>query len=100
MAEQLPIACTLTADELPERLGEMRAIGRDALIAAGERGLRFRADPGVRERLEALAAAEAECCAFMTLAVTEENGELVLSIDAPPDAEPVVHELVAAFAND
>ena len=98
MAEPLPIACTLTAAELPERLGEMRAIGRDALVAVRERELRFRLE--ARERLEQVVAAEAECCSFMTLALTEENGELLLSIDAPAEAQPVVHELVAAFAND
>jgi hypothetical protein len=94
--EPLPIACTLTAAELPERLAEMRAVGREALIAAGERELRFR--PQARERLEAIVAAEAECCSFMTLALGEANGELLLTVEAPPGAEPVVRELVAAFS--
>ena len=100
MTKPLPIACTLGASELPERLAEMRALGRDALISAGEHELRFRASPGVRERLERLVAAEAACCSFMTLELVDENGEHLVRVAAPPEAEPVVRELIAAFSND
>jgi hypothetical protein len=91
----LPIACTLTADQLPARLAEIRAIGREALIEAGDRELRFR--PEARARLEAVVAAEAECCSFMALSLGEASGELVLRVDAPPEAEAVAREFVAAF---
>ncbi len=48
--------------------------------------------------MEAIAAAEAECCGFLTLTVSEEPGAVLLAIDAPEDADPVLAELVAAFS--
>jgi hypothetical protein len=95
----LPIACSLGADELPKRLAEIRAVGADALIAAEPDGrLRFRGDPRTRARLEAIVAAERDCCAFLTFDLGEDRGELTLSIAGPPDAEPVARDLRAAFA--
>ena len=104
MPPDLPIACTLTAAELPERLAEMRDVGRAALIdarACGPRAeLRFAAGAGVRDRVEAIVAAEAQCCAFLTMHVTEEPDTVVLAIDGPEGAELVVSELVGAFRGD
>ena len=101
MPDLLPIACSLSAAQLPERLGQMSELGREALLDAGIAGararLRFAARVGVRERLDAVVAAESECCAFLTMAVADEPGALVLTIDAPADAEPVLAELVDAF---
>jgi hypothetical protein len=99
--QALPIACSLSATELPERLARMAALGRDALLACEHDGtraqLRFAAAPGVRERVEAIVAAEAECCAFLTMRVGEHPGGIVLSIEAPEGAGPVLAELVDAF---
>ena len=95
----LPLACSLDGPALAERLAEMRAVGRESLIAAGPGGeLRFRASPGVRQRLERIVAAEAECCAFLWLELSEHDGELRLAVSAPEGAEPVVAGLVEAFA--
>ena len=59
MDPETPIACSLSSDELPARLAELGAIGRDALLSVSPDGaLRFRADPGIRARLEAVIAAE------------------------------------------
>ena len=96
----LPIACTLDAAALEERLAEIRAVGRDALIASEPGGvLRFRATPGIRRRLEEIVAAEAECCAFLGLELREQDGELRLAISAPDGAEPVAAGLVEAFSD-
>ena len=61
MPSQLPIACSLTAAELPGRLAEMAAVGRSALVAVESKGaqavLRFRERSDTRERLQALVAA-------------------------------------------
>ena len=95
----LPIACTLDAPALEERLAEIRAIGREALIAAEPDGvLRFRATPAVHERLQSLLAAEAECCPFLRLELRRRGDELHLAISAPEGAEPVTAGLVEAFA--
>ncbi len=95
----VPLACSLDAPSLGERLAEIRALGRDALLAAEPEGvLRFRATPETRRRLERIVAAEAECCAFLSLDLREADGELRLAIAAPPGAEPVAAGLVEAFA--
>lgn len=104
MPAELPIACSLTAEELPRRLGEMAALSRAALTGTrtgpGHAELRFARAAGVRERVAAIAAAEARCCAFLAMRVRDEPAAVVLEIDAPPHAELVLAELVAAFVPD
>jgi len=98
MESDTPIACSLSATDLPARLGEMKRLGQDALLSVhGDGTLRFRVDAETRSRLEAIVAAEAECCPFLDLSVREEAGALVLEIGAPEGAEPVVADLVSAF---
>jgi hypothetical protein len=101
MTTDTSIACSLSADELPKRLAEISAIGNDALLSISPEGtLRFRADQPTRERLEAIIAAESRCCSFLHFRLTEESGELVLAVTAPEGAEPLVLDLVEAFAAD
>ena len=96
---ELPIACSLDAVALEERVAEMRAIGRESLVASDPRGvLRFEATPAVRARLERIVALERECCEFLTLELQDEAGALQLTVSAPEGAEPVVAGLVQAFA--
>jgi hypothetical protein len=100
MPTALPIACTLSATELPERLGLMAELGRDAagVELSGTRAtLRFAAGPAVRERVERFVVVESACCAFLSMQVRDEPGTVVLDISAPDDAEPVLKELVDAF---
>jgi hypothetical protein len=92
---ETPIACTLSGPDLAARLSQMAALGDEALEAVE---LRFRPGPQIRERLDAIARAEAECCPFLTLDVREEPDGLVLRIAGPRETAPVVAELVAAFA--
>jgi hypothetical protein len=97
-----PIACTLTGDELPRRMAEIRALARAALISV-ERGearatLHFRAGAATREELERIVAAESRCCSFLELRLSDRRAALRLEIAAPPGAEPVLHELVDQFA--
>ena len=99
--DALPIACSLSAGELPERMAQMAALGRDALIDTRIEGtrarLRFAAAPDVRERVDVIVAAESLCCAFLTMRVTNEAGAVVLNIDAPDGAELVLSEMVDPF---
>jgi MerR family transcriptional regulator, copper efflux regulator len=93
-----PIACSLSATDLSARLAEMKRLGGDALLSAdGEGTLRFRGDMATRARLEAIVAAEADCCPFLDMHLREEAGALVLEIRAAQEAAPVVAELVSAF---
>lgn len=104
MPDEPPIACSLSATELPVRKAEMAELGRDALVEAHVEGthaeLRFTAGTGVRERVERIVAAESRCCAFLTLRVDDAPDEVRLTIDAPQDAEPVLAELVEAFRGE
>jgi hypothetical protein len=101
MPSELPIACSLTADELPTRLATIADLGREALLDVQLTGaharLRFAARPGVRDRLDGIVAAESQCCAFLTMRIDADATELSLTIDAPDGAELVLAELVEAF---
>lgn len=102
MSEPLPIACSLGAGDLKQRLAAIAEIGKESLIDQAVEGghhlLRFRSDAATRKRLEEIVAAEAECCSFLDLALEERGGKLVLSIAAPEDGQPVADELAATFA--
>jgi hypothetical protein len=104
MSAELPIACSLSASELRVRLAEMAALGDAALVDVRSEPtraqLRFATGEGVRERVEAIVAAESSCCAFLTMSVSEEPDLVVLSIFAPEGAEIVLDELVAAFRTE
>jgi hypothetical protein len=104
MPEELPIACSLDAGGMSERLAEMSALGRFSLIDAepGVRHavLRFRPGDETTERLTAIVAAEGECCAFLSMDVREESGALQLTIDAPEGAEPILEDMVGAFRGE
>ena len=60
--------------------------------------LRFRPDPSVRERVEAVVAAESDCCAFLDFEVAHDDDATVLTISAPNGGAEMVHELAAALA--
>lgn len=96
------ISCSLGASDLQQRLNEIAEIGADSLIersADGDRRLlRFRSTEETRRRLEAIVAAEADCCSFLNLSLEDRDGVLVLSIDAPEGGQLVADELTAAFA--
>jgi hypothetical protein len=101
MPTEPPIACSLSATEMPARLAQLAELGRDALVDVeldGTRAtLRFTDCRGVCERLASVVVAESTCCAFLSMDLSDEPGTVVLSITAPADAALVLHELVAAF---
>src|SRR5436190_18140175 len=86
---ELPIACTLDANDGGERLsrwgalsaGGAPSVGReaDALVVA------YPAGHGVREELQVLAAAERECCSFAEWEVEQDADRVVLRIRSHPD---------------
>ena len=102
MSRPLPIVCTLSATDLRARGEELRALGGDGLLDAtedeGRAVLRFRPNPLVRERVEAVVAAESECCAFLDVEVAHRDDATVLTISAPNGGAEMVHELAAALA--
>jgi hypothetical protein len=102
MTEAIPLACSLGTSDLRQRLNEIAAIGAESLIERSEDGdchlLRFRSNAETRRRLEAVVAAEAECCSFLELSLEERDDKLVLAIVAPEDGQAVAEGLAAAFA--
>lgn len=102
MADDKPIACSLDASELKQRLAAIAEIGAGSLISSetvGDRRLlRFQASEGTRRRLEEIVAAEAGCCSFLDLSLTVEPGELALTIAAPEGGQAIAEELARAFA--
>lgn len=94
-----PISCSLTGAEYRERLADLGELARDALrerrpIDGGAR-LTFDDSAEVRERLEALVAAEAECCPFLAMRLHAADGRLVLDVTGPDAAAPILAELLA-----
>jgi hypothetical protein len=102
MTDPKPTACSLGASDLQARLAAIAEAGAAGLIThdedAGRHTLRFRPDPTTRCRLDEIVAAEAECCSFLDLDLAERDGELVLTLAAPKDGQPIADALAAAFA--
>jgi MerR family transcriptional regulator, copper efflux regulator len=93
---ELPIACSLSADQLGERLADWQSVVGTALS-------REQIEGGVRIRLPAridvpalagLAVAEHECCPFFTFVLTIGAHGVALVITAPDDARPLVDALI------
>jgi hypothetical protein len=97
---EIPIACTLPPDQWRDRSAFIAGLAGDALIAqeqiAGGVRSRFRDAPDVERRLRELAAAEASCCAFLSLEIDRRDGELWLDVTGAPEARPMIEEMFAA----
>jgi hypothetical protein len=102
MTNDTPAACSLGARELQQRLTAIIETGASSLISRNIEGgrhiLRFRASEAVRRQLKGIVVAEAECCPFLDLSLSDEGDELVLSIAAPKNARAVADELAGAFS--
>jgi hypothetical protein len=90
----LPIACTLTADDMTARVALIDALTADGLLErtttdAGLR-VRLRDTPEIERRTRELVAAESRCCAFLDFDLGRKDGDLVLDISGPEDARPVI----------
>ena len=93
---KIPIACTLTADQAPDRVAEWRSALSGAQARERTPGgyrLRFPKDAAFASRLADLAAREVDCCAFFTFTVTLTNAELVLDVIAPAETHEMIGEL-------
>ena len=92
----VPVACTLSASEMPGRLDDWRALlDRARHRTATATGVRvaFPSEPGLAGRVAELARAEQSCCAFFTFTLELDADEIVLDVAAPPDALDVVAAL-------
>ncbi len=98
-ARTVPIACTLTADDLPTRVNEWKSFVRDWVLDREEGSLsaRLRLAPGDEALVAAvsLAQREKECCAFFEFAVAIEADTRWLCVSVPEGAESTL----ASFAD-
>ena len=90
-----PLACSLPAAERAQRTRWLGRLGPSALAMEADAAgvtVRFGGDEVSEAELRQLAAAEAECCPFLTLEVRARGNEVELRVEGPPEARPVVEE--------
>jgi hypothetical protein len=96
---QLPIACTLSGASLAERAVWLRRLGDAALIEGARHGdgleLRFR--PDAADDVRELVRAERGCCPFLGFELDESSHAIRVSITGPPEAGPVLDDMLVAL---
>lgn len=97
----LPAACNLGPDDGLARLRRWQHLADTAnpiaVRAGSQLKVRYEPGPGVQEELEALAAAEAECCSFVGWSVTLDGAVPVLLVTGEPDTPDAVAPIAALF---
>jgi len=97
--EPIPIACSLPEDERTDRALEFQDLARDGMLSRERTpdGLRllFRASDDLHGRLADTIRKEKECCPFFDFDLEKREGELVLRVSAPAEAEPILEALFA-----
>ena len=89
-AGESPLACSLSPDELSQRVLEWRALRADQVerqVAPRHFSARYSRRPGVVERLEKLVEAERQCCPFLAIQVHDEGALIALEVTAAAGAE-------------
>lgn len=96
---RIPIACSLDAGQVGDRLGWWRAVMAHAIgePVTVEGGVRVRLPSALEVEVRRLVAAESECCAFFDfdVASADGTGDVVLTVGAPPEARPLIDSLLA-----
>lgn len=98
-----PIACTISADEIPGRIDLLERIRANlAELERTEHGmlLRFPNRPDVEADLRKLAIDEKRCCQFWGFEVAAARDVLTLRWDGPPASGGLIDRLAAFFAGD
>ena len=99
---QIPVACTLGAEESARRVGEWRRFFRDSITAAdtvGPEVLRLRLEPSADTLLAAvdLARREKSCCRFFEFSIDVQEDGCWLVVGVPPDAAAVLADFSLLF---
>lgn len=98
---QLPLACTLGPDDGPARMRRWQVLADKghpiAQRTAHQLEVRYQPEPGVRDELEALAAAERECCKFVAWDVIQDGQHPVLLVTADPSTPDDIAPIAALF---
>jgi hypothetical protein len=103
MPTKMPIACNLTADQMPQRITDASQLGREGLLDVSTDGpraeLRFKTDAQTRAGIEQFIAAESECCPFFAFELAEESAAVVLAIEAPEEGAWALRGVVAGIVS-
>jgi len=104
MNTETPVACSLDAGQLQERIAAINEVGARSLtshtVEGNRHSLRFQKNRKTRRQLEAIVAAEADCCSFLDLSLRDEGEDLVLSIAAPDHAKEIAEQLAQSFESE
>ena len=95
MADPPPVVCTLGPGQVADRVEAWRRLAdgarrRDAIPG----GVRLTLDHGVLQEAAQLVAAEHQCCAFFSFALTVDHRGLGLEVTAPPEGRAMVSALL------
>jgi len=98
-SSDVPIACTLDDDDIPDRLADWQSLLRFArtrsTLPGGARRLEFGSGSGLPVvDLVRLVVAEQECCSFFSFSVTVDGRGIGLEVDAPAEARELVTQLL------
>ena len=101
--ETVPVACTITPGEVPERLelfermrGAVRTVDRTRTGLL----LHFPDVPAVRADLQTFVVDEKRCCQFWGFAIEDERDGVALRWDGPPGAGELLEQLGTFFTTD
>lgn len=92
---RVPIACTLSADDAADRIGEWRTAFGSSVTAAARPApqrleLRMAEDPAALSLLVDLARREKACCGFFAFTVEIEAQGATMVVEVPDDAVAVL----------
>lgn len=96
-----PIACSLDAGSVPDRISDWRALVARAVSRepiTGGTALQFDASPELVAEAARLAAAEQDCCTFFTFTLQMTTGQVRLEVRAPEDAADIVAAMFGTAA--
>lgn len=98
---ELPVACSLGADDGAARLRRWRALVEKSTPRVQHNAhrleIRWRLDAGAARELAALAEAEGECCPFLRWSVSRQGPDAVLNVTAERDRPEDVAAITALF---
>lgn len=96
-----PIACTLEAGSLKERLASIATLNAGALRAARREDLKLILDydRAAADDVQRMVEAEQACCAFLAFDLRNVGGVIRLTITAPPEAREAAEMLFEPFAS-
>ncbi|MDA2806088.1 MerR family transcriptional regulator [Nocardiopsis suaedae] len=91
-----PVACSLDAADMDERIGRWRLLLHGARREEIPGGLRLSLPAGRAADAAGLAAAEQECCGFFTFTLHLQDGRVLLDVRAPDGARDLLTEVFGA----